>query len=130
MKIILNISKIILIVFFLIFLSLIIVALNINNTYKNEKICRSNAYINISNYYDLSNVKTIELIENCDKIKIYILLDSTVTKDNINGIILQIEAKKKTYNDDDIFELFLENDNVKYLIIIDKNETIDIDYLK
>lgn len=129
MKTIINISKIILILFLLLFISVILVATNINNTYKVERICRSIESFSIDNYQKISHIEKIELKSNCDKISLYILLNKDITKDNINGIILQIESKKKIYNDDDIFELFMENDNYKYLVIIDKNETIDIDYV-
>ena len=82
------------------------------------------------NYQDLNGVKIVELKSNCDKISLYVLLESNVKEDNIYAIILQIEDRKKMYNNDDIFEIYLENENLKYLIIIDKNETIDIDYVE
>lgn len=129
MKIIINISKVIIIIFTLIFLSIIIVSLTINNSYDNIKICRSNNSFDINNYKNITNIKNIKLIEICDKTKIYIEVDEDINDTNVKGIILQIENIKKKYNDDEILEIILKNSYINYLIIIDNDEKIDIDFI-
>ena len=70
MKIVTKISKIILILFILIFLGVLVVAITIDNSYKNEKICRSNNNFDIKNYQNINGISEIKLLSNCDKIKL------------------------------------------------------------
>ena len=56
------------------------------------------------------------------------MLDDSINEENINAIILQIESIKKTYNDDDKIEFIIKNINLNYIIIIDEEERIDIDF--
>lgn len=128
MKIIVIFSKIIFIIFSLILIGVLLISITIDNHYKNVKVCRYNNEFNIENYNNISNVKTIKLLNNCDKIVVFIELEETINKDNINGIILQFVNKKTIYNNDNIIELILKNNLLNYIVIIDEEERIDIDY--
>ena len=127
MKTIKRISLIISIVFTLIIISTLIVNIVIYNNYKTYKTCRTIDFFNINNYNNISYTLNIKLVDNCDKLTLYIELDEKINADNINGVILQFVEQKKKYNDDNILELILINNHLNYIVIIDKNEIIDID---
>ena len=48
--------------------------------------------------------------------------------DNKNGLIINIENKKKKFNDNDILEILLKNNSLNYIVIIDIDERIDITF--
>ena len=129
MKIVTKISKIILILFILIFLGVLVVAITIDNSYKNEKICRSNNNFDIKNYQNINGISEIKLLSNCDKIKLKFKLKNSINSQNVQAIILQIVNKKELYNDNDRLEIILKNEDIMYLVNIDENETIDIDFV-
>ena len=76
LKTILNISKTIIILFFLFFIGYIIIAINPN--YNNYRICRSNQEIAIENYVTINEVKEIELMSNCDKIRLLVKVNDKI----------------------------------------------------
>jgi hypothetical protein len=128
LKTILNISKTIIILFFLFFIGYIIIAINPN--YNNYRICRSNQEIAIENYVTINEVEEIELMSNCDKIRLLVKVNDKIDNENINAIILKFTSLKKQYNDDEFFEVIFKNDKINYIVTIDKEEKIDIDYSK
>lgn len=128
MKTILNISKTIIILFFLFFIGYIIIAINPN--YNNYRICRSNINIAIDNYVTINEFEEIELMSNCDKIRLLVKVNDKIDNENINAIILKFTSLKKKYNDDELFEIIFKNNKINYIVTIDKEEKIDIDYSK
>ena len=126
MKIIVNISKIIVTVTILFVVSFILVALNPN--YLNKKVCRINNQFILKYYLDIKNVDSIEIKSECDKIRLFVYMNDNIMKDNVNSIILQFVEKKKIYNDNDIVELLMKNNKLNCLVIIDQEEKIDIDF--
>ena len=44
-------------------------------------------------------------------------------------VILNIISLKKVYNDEIILELFIKNKNFSCLVLIDENESFDIDFI-
>jgi len=128
MKIIKNISKIIVILFSLLILGILIVSITIDNSYNNDKICRTSNKFLVDNYTNISNLKTIKVLDNCDKIIVYLEVDESIDKSNVNGIILQFVNSKKKYNDYSIIELIIKNSKINFIVIIDEEERIDIDY--
>lgn len=128
MKIIKTFSKIILIIATLIIMSSIIINIVIFNNYKNIKTCRKIDTFIIENYQNIDNVSSLKVIDECDKIIIYVQVDDTINHDNIKAVILKFLNLKIKYNDDSIFELIIINDNLNYLVIIDEEERIDIDF--
>ena len=124
MKIIIKISKILFILFILLFCSVFLIALFPLNS--DNKICRENSEINVNNYLNINNIKEINFIRNCDKIIFYIVLDDDVNVININDVINEI-INIKIINDDYLsFEVFVKNNNFEGIIVINKDESYDI----
>lgn len=126
MKVISYISKVILILFSLLLISVSIVTLT--NNEENVKICRNKIEFEIKNYQNINHINEIKLLDNCDKVSLYIYLSETIDKENVNSVILNIIGLKKVYNDEIILELFIENKNFSCLVLIDENESFDIDF--
>lgn len=126
MKVISYISKVILILFSLLLISVSIVTLT--NNEENVKICRNKIEFEIKNYQNINHINEIKLLNNCDKVSLYIYLSETIDKENVNSVILNIIGLKKVYNDEIILELFIENKNFSCLVLIDENESFDIDF--
>ena len=126
MKVINYISKVILILFSLLLISVSIVTLT--NNEENVKICRNKIEFEIKNYQNINHINEIKLLDNCDKVSLYIYLSETIDKENVNSVILNIIGIKKVYNDEIILELFIENNNFSCLVLIDENESFDIDF--
>ena len=126
MKVINYISKVILILFSLLLISVSIVTLT--NNEENVKICRNKIEFEIKNYQNINHINEIKLLDNCDKVSLYIYLSETIDKENVNSVILNIIGLKKVYNDEIILELFIENKNFSCLVLIDENESFDIDF--
>lgn len=126
MKVINYISKVILILFSLLLISVSIVTLT--NNEENVKICRNKIEFEIKNYQNINHINEIKLLDNCDKVSLYIYLSETIDKENVNSVILNIIDLKKIYNDEIILELFIENNNFSCLVLIDENESFDIDF--
>ena len=124
MKLIINISKIIFIIFsFLIISTFLIILVDEDNK---NKICRESHEFNSNYYLEINNVKEIEILCICDKISLKISLNNIIKKNNVNSVILNIIDIKKIYNDDSILELFMENNNLSCIVIIDEEESFDI----
>ena len=128
MRIIKTIPRIIILLFFLFLSSSILVLFMIEENYEYKKICRNNSYIYIDNYKDINYVEEIKLLNNCDKIVLFFKVGDSINKDNINGLILNIESRKKEFNDNDILEIILKNNSINYIVIIDIDERIDITF--
>ena len=126
MKVISYISKVILVIFSLLLISVSIVTLT--NNEENVKICRNKIEFEIKNYQNINHIDEIKLLNNCDKVSLYIYLSETIDKENVNSVILNIIGLKKVYNDEIILELFIENKNFSCLVLIDENESFDIDF--
>lgn len=126
MKVINYISKVILVIFSLLLISVSIVTLT--NNEENVKICRNKIEFEIKNYQNINHINEIKLLDNCDKVSLYIYLSETIYKENVNSVILNIIGLKKVYNDEIILELFIENKNFSCLVLIDENESFDIDF--
>lgn len=126
MKVISYISKVILVIFSLLLISVSIVTLT--NNEENVKICRNKIEFEIKNYQNINHINEIKLLDNCDKVSLYIYLSETIDKENVNSVILNIIGLKKVYNDEIILELFIENKNFSCLVLIDENESFDIDF--
>ena len=126
MKVISYISKVILILFSLLLISVSIVTLT--NNEENVKICRNKIEFEIKNYQNINHINEIKLLDNCDKVSLYIYLSETIDKENVNSVILNIIGLKKVYNDEIILELFIENKNFSCLVLIDENDSFDIDF--
>lgn len=126
MKVISYISKVILVIFSLLLISVSIVTLT--NNEENVKICRNKIEFEIKNYQNINHINEIKLLNNCDKVSLYIYLSETIDKENVNSVILNIIGLKKVYNDEIILELFIENKNFSCLVLIDENESFDIDF--
>lgn len=126
MKVISYISKVILVIFSLLLISVSIVTLT--NNEENIKICRNKIEFEIKNYQNINHINEIKLLDNCDKVSLYIYLSETIDKENVNSVILNIIGLKKVYNDEIILELFIENKNFSCLVLIDENESFDIDF--
>lgn len=126
MKVISYISKVILVIFSLLLISVSIVTLT--NNEENIKICRNKIEFEIKNYQNINHINEIKLLDNCDKVSLYIYLSETIDKENVNSVILNIIDLKKIYNDEIILELFIENKNFSCLVLIDENESFDIDF--
>lgn len=126
MKVISYISKVILILFSLLLISVSIVTLT--NNEEDVKICRNKIEFEIKNYQNINHINEIKLLDNCDKVSLYIYLSETIDKENVNSVILNIIGLKKVYNDEIILELFIENKNFSCLVLIDENESFDIDF--
>ena len=126
MKVISYISKVILILFSLLLISVSLVTLT--NNEENVKICRNKIEFEIKNYQNINHINEIKLLDNCDKVSLYIYLSETIDKENVNSVILNIIGLKKVYNDEIILELFIENKNFSCLVLIDENESFDIDF--
>ena len=126
MKIISYISKVILILFSLLLISVSIVTLT--NNEENVKICRNKIEFEIKSYQNINHINEIKLLDNCDKVSLYIYLSETIDKENVNSVILNIIGLKKVYNDEIILELFIENKKISCLVLIDENESFDIDF--
>ena len=101
-----------------------------NPNYNNYRICRSNINIIIDNYVTINEVEEIELMSNCDKIRLLVIVNDKIDNENINAIILKFTSLKKQYNDDEFFEIIFKNNKINYLVTIDEEEKIDIDYSK
>ena len=128
MRVIKAIPRIIILLFFLFLSSSILVLFMIEENYEYKKICRNNSNINIDNYKDINYVEEIKILNNCDKIVLFFKVDDSINKDNINGLILNIESRKKEFNDNDILEIILKNNSINYIVIIDIDERIDITF--
>ena len=126
MKVISYISKVILVIFSLLLISVSLVTLT--NNEENVKICRNKIEFEIKNYQNINHINEIKLLDNCDKVSLYIYLSETIDKENVNSVILNIIGLKKVYNDEIILELFIENKNFSCLVLIDENESFDIDF--
>lgn len=126
MKVINYISKVVLILFSLLLISVSLVTLT--NNEENVKICRNKIEFEIKNYQNINHINEIKLLDNCDKVSLYIYLSETIDKENVNSVILNIIGLKKVYNDEIILELFIENNNFSCLVLIDENESFDIDF--
>lgn len=126
MKVISYISKVILILFSLLLISVSIVTLT--NNEEDVKICRNKIEFEIKNYQNINHINEIKLLDNCDKVSLYIYLSETIDKENVNSVILNIIGLKKVYNDEIILELFIKNKNFSCLVLIDENESFDIDF--
>ena len=125
MKLIINLSKIILILFILLMGSVMCVALS-PNIYNNSKICRLKEEIEINNYKNISNVEDIFLIENCDKTVIFIKIHDSINEDNIKGIIQEFIYKKIIFNDNLLFEIYIKNSSILCICVIKEDESYDI----
>ena len=68
------------------------------------------------------------MLDNCDKVSLYLYLSETIDKESVNSVILNIISIKKVYNDEIILELFIKNKNFSCLVLIDENESFDIDF--
>jgi len=128
MRVIKTIPRIIILLFFLFLSSSILVLFMIEENYEYKKICRNNSIINIENYKDINYVEEIKILNNCDKIVLFFKVDDSINKDNINGLILNIESRKKEFNDNDILEIILKNNSLNYIVTIDIDERIDITF--
>ena len=126
MKIINSLSRVILIIFSLLLISISLVTLT--NNKENIKVCRNKIEFNIKNYKNINHINEIRLLDNCDKVSLYLYLSETIDKENVNSVILNIISIKKVYNDEIILELFIKNKNFSCLVLIDENESFDIDF--
>ena len=81
MKIINNLSRIILIVFSLLLISISLIT--ITNNRENIKICRDKIEFNIKNYKNINHINEIRLLDNCDKVSLYIYLSEKIDRDNV-----------------------------------------------
>lgn len=119
-------ARVILSIFSLLLVSIFLVML----TYKEEniKICRNNISFEKNNYQKLEHILELKVLNNCDKISLLISLSEKVNKENINGVILNIISVKRIYNDNEILELFIENNDLSCIVIIDEEESFDIDF--
>ena len=68
------------------------------------------------------------MLDNCDIVSLYLYLSETIDKESVNSVILNIISIKKVYNDEIILELFIKNKNFSCLVLIDENESFDIDF--
>ncbi len=128
MRHILNFSKVVTTIFILLFVGIFIISFTIENTYENQKICREESKIVLEKYKNIDGVIEVKLIENCDHVKLYFLVENTFNNENINSIILKINLINQRENDDELLEIILSNESLNYIVIIDKNEGIDIDF--
>ena len=126
MKLINSLSRVIIIIFSLLLISISLVSLT--NNKENIKVCRNKIEFNIKNYKNINHINEIRLLDNCDKVSLYVYLNETINKESVNSVILNIIGIKKVYNDEVILELFMKNNNFSCLVLIDENESFDIDF--
>lgn len=126
MKLINSLSRVIIIIFSLLLISISLVTLT--NNKENIKVCRNKIEFNIKNYKNINYINEIRLLDNCDKVSLYVYLNETINKESVNSVILNIIGIKKVYNDEVILELFMKNNSFSCLVLIDENESFDIDF--
>ena len=126
MKLINSLSRVIIIIFSLLLISISLVSLT--NNKENIKVCRNKIEFNIKNYKNINHINEIRLLDNCDKVSLYVYLNEKINKESVNSVILNIIGIKKVYNDEVILELFMKNNNFSCLVLIDENESFDIDF--